>query len=373
MERIGCQEKNGGIREPRRLIYGCLHGGWGRRFFCGAAFVARAEASETGNGEGTVDIHRVVSGRIFRTRISCAAALAAAFLLAAVVPSRARAQAGGETAQTILTAQGKGSKNAPLLERKDISVSVNNRTAETTSLTPLRGADAGVQLVFLIDEGLPGYFGTQIPELRKYVESLPSTTQVGIAYMQNGRAVMAQTLTGNHAAAAKAIRLTQMTPGLSASPYFCLSDLAKHWPSNADTRRVVFLLTNGEDPYYHSRDLQDPYVQSAIVDSQKAGLLVYSLYFRDIGSRGFGSMGVLFGQSYLLMVSTGTGGVAYTQAMSTPVSMTPFLKQFDTALANQYRVTFVAKGKGLQRFKAKSNVPDVKIVAPQAVLVGGTK
>ncbi len=292
--------------------------------------------------------------------------------LAAALPAAAQAQPGevASAAQIIVTAQAKGSGAPPVLEQKDVTVLLKNKPVEITQWTPLQGSHAGLQLVFLFDNSAPPLLSLQFPSLRKFIQALPPSAEVGIAYMSNGRAQMAQTLTSDHALAAKALRLPNSIPGVSASPYFCLSNLAKNWPSKTRTRRVVFMVTNGEDPYYTSGDLQDPYVQTAISDSQKAGLLVYSIYFRDKGMRSLGSLGVLYGQSYLLMVSRGTGGQAYTEAMVTPVSFDPFLKRFKTSLANQYRVGISAQGKGLERVKVTPKMKGVSLAAPSAVDVG---
>ena len=307
-----------------------------------------------------------------RNRIACAALLAAVFAASTVFLPPAQAQGPG-SAEFFITARGKGSRAVPTLEQKDVSVQLKNQPANITLFEPARGANARLQLVFLFDESAPSYLSLQIPSLRKFMEALPPNVEVAVAYMANGRAVMAQTLTPDHALAAKSLRLTTSIPGVSASPYFCLSSLAKHWPApyQAGTRRVVFMVTNGEDPYYGGRNLQDPYVQAAIRDSQKAGLMVYSIYFRDVGFRG--SLGVLFGQSYLAQVADNTGGELYAEALSSPVSFDPYLQQFRTSLENQYGVTIAAQGNGLERFKVKSNLSGVKIAAATAVNLGGVK
>lgn len=311
-----------------------------------------------------------------RNQIASAVLLAGAFAAAAVFAPLARAQAANDEgpahAEFVITAQARGSHQVPTLQRKDITVSAQNRPADVTSLEPAHVSNSPLQLVFLFDESAPGYLSLQIPSIRKFMEALPSSAEVAVAYMANGRAVMAQTLTADHTRAGKALRLTTSIPGISASPYFCLSDLAKHWPAQYQpgTRRVVFMVTNGEDPYYMQRDLQDPYVASAIVDSQRAGLLVYSIYFRDVGFRRAGSLGILFGQSYLQKVANETGGVSYNEGLTSPVSFDPFLKQFKTSLENQYMVNIAAQGSGLVRIKVKSNISGVKLIAPAAVNMG---
>src|SRR5260370_9587248 len=133
--------------------------------------------------------------------------------------------------------------------------------------------------------------------------------------------------------------------GASASPYFCLSDFVKNWPSNAETQsgpqsqqpthkaRIVLMITNGVDPYNGSTSItnQDsPYVAAAVTDAQRAGVPVYSIYYGDVGFRG--GRGSFSGQTYLLQVAQGTGGAAYYQDTGSPTSLLPFLKQLQHAL-----------------------------------------
>lgn len=259
----------------------------------------------------------------------------------------------------------------PKIQQNDLEVRLKGHPAKIFDWVPLQGPNAGMQLVILIDDSVRSYFALQIPSLKKFIMALPSSTEVAVGYMDNGQVQMAQKLTADHALAAKSLRLPNEIPGISGSPYFVLSDLAKHWPSKAKTpRRVVFMVTNGEDPYYASRDLQDPYVAAAIADSQKAGLLVYSIYFRDQGYGGSNSFGTLLGQSYLLEVADATGGELYTEEMSSPVSFDPFLKQFKMSLDHQYLLAVDANGSGLQRVQVKSKAPGIKLAAPSEVNVG---
>jgi hypothetical protein len=308
-------------------------------------------------------------------RVAGAALLISGMVLAGIAPVSAAAQMNARqpenpsAATLVVTAQGRGSHPVPQLRESDITVTVKKRPAHVTGFEPYKGATDRLQLVFLFDEANRSYVALQFPSIRKFIGELPPSAEVAIAYMANGRAVMTQTLTSDHALAAKGLRLPNGMPGISGSPYFCLSDLAKKWPSQAQSRRVVFMVTNGEDPYYPGRDLQDPYVAQAISDSQKAGLLVYSIYFRNTGFNG-GSLRTLFGQSYLLRVADETGGVAYSQALSSPVSFDPFLKQFKTSLDNQYRLTFDAQGSGLQPVNVKSNLAGVKVKAAAKVNLG---
>ena len=90
--------------------------------------------------------------------------------------------------------------------------------------------------------------------------------------MQNGQAVFTGGFTADHAQALRGLHLSGGTPGSSASPYFCLSDLAKHWPSkDRSARREVVMISDGVDPYYMEYDPDEPYLKAAIYDSVRAG------------------------------------------------------------------------------------------------------
>ena len=118
----------------------------------------------------------------------------------------------------------------------------------------------------------------------------PASTKVGVAYMQNGVAKVAQNLTSDHALAAKAVRLPLGIGGVNASPYFSISDLVKHWPATT-ARREVFMASDGIDRYYESADLLDPYLDAAVDDAQRAGIVVFDVYTPGLGH---------FGHSYWL-------------------------------------------------------------------------
>jgi hypothetical protein len=195
--------------------------------------------------------------------------------------------------------------------------------------------------------------------------------------MQNGRAAFEQNLTPDHALAAKAIRLTNGVPGGNASPYFCLSDLAKHWPTeDAKNRREVLMVTDGVDRYNVRYDPDDPYLQASITDSQRAGIIVYSIYFRDTGRLDRSGYETNAGQNLLTQVADATGGKLYWQGLSNPVSFQPFLADLSKRLENQYELGFTARARSkpdLVQLKVKADVSRVNVDAPQRVPIGAAQ
>ena len=162
-----------------------------------------------------------------------------------------------------------------------------------------------------------------------------------------------------------------------------LSDFVKNWPSAAEGNaapqqqpthkaRIVLMITNGVDPYNGSTSItnQDsPYVQSAILDAQRAGVPVYSIYFTDAGFRG--GRGSFSGQSYLQQVADGTGGISYYLGTGNPVSLAPFLNQFKGALAETYVATFpVDANKKIVSLKLATTAPKTKLRGPDQVHPG---
>ncbi len=255
---------------------------------------------------------------------------------------------------------------------------------QLTTLTPIPANRA--QVALLIDDGLRTSVGRELNNLRAFITSLPQGTEVFVGYMANGRVIPAGDLDGfttDHAAAAKGIRIPTGIPGASASPYFCLSDFVKNWPSTAEgasaqqqqpghKARIVLMITNGVDPYNGSTSIlnqNSPYVEAAVKDAQRAGVPVYSIYFTDAGFRGGQSS--FSGQGYLQQLAQGTGGIAFYLGSGNPVSLEPFLKQFKAALAETYVATFPVDGdKKMVTLKLATTLPKTKLRGPDEVRPG---
>jgi len=281
--------------------------------------------------------------------------------------------AAGVPVQMVITVlPGAGGSRPKILEAGDLTVRQDNNPARVTHLQRLAGDSADMQLfVFLDDSTRSSSLGIQLPELKTFLESLPATTQVAVGYMRNGTFAVAQSFTADHQKAAGSLRLPAAMPGENGSPYFALSDLAKHWPSKQPTgRRAVLMLTDGVDRYYGAADMDDPYVDAAIHDTLKEGVMVYSIYLRGAGFYGRSAWVTNFAQSRLIEVSDETGGYAYFEGFTDPVSISPFLKDFQDRLDNQYQVTIEAlRQKGVQPVKLRTELPGLKIQGPSHIYV----
>jgi hypothetical protein len=298
--------------------------------------------------------------KLFVTAAACLIATGAAF-----------AQVEGPVSTQALIAVESKSDQAPTIS--NVMLQVNGKKEQLTGWSPVQ--PSGAQIAVLIDDGLREAVGRELNSLRAFATSLPPGTELTIGYMRNGTVFQEIPFTTDHAAAAAKFRLPFGTPGAVASPYFCLSEFVKHWPSNRPAARFVMMITNGVDPYNGSTSIMNqnsPYVQKTIEDAQRAGVAVSSIYFADAGFRG--RRGGFSGQSYLAQVAEGTGGVAYWQGIGNPVSMVPFLDEFKRSISETFVATFSAvptgKKNDLVRIKATTDLHGVKLRAPEVVRAG---
>jgi hypothetical protein len=278
---------------------------------------------------------------------------------AALVTSLAMAQV-----SMVVTAEPQHGATSTQIDRDDVLVTQNNQRRQVLNWVPLRGDQAALQLYILIDDALGASFSNQLGDLRQFIANQPVSTQIGVAYMRFGTVQIMQAPTADHARAAGVFRVPFSSPGESPSPYMSLSDLIdNHW-SATDARREVLMITSGTDLYYHSWDMEDPYMDKAITDAQRAGVIVYSIYWGDAHGVGRGLWGTSMAQDYLTRLTDQTGGESWFEGLANPVSLEPLLNDLAVRLNEQYRVTFAKSGKpGLQPVRVTTETPKVKLVA----------
>ena len=246
----------------------------------------------------------------------------------------------GRAVVTIL----KGNEIPGGIPQDALHLKVNGKDAGITGWTALRSPASKIEVVVLIDDGARTSLGTQLNDITKFIQGLPPDAKVTLAYMEYGRAALAGPLTTDHAAAARELHLpVPGTPGVDASPYFCLSDLAKNWPStDAHARREVVMVSDGVDYYEVHYDPQDPYVQAAIEDAVRAHLIVYSIYWRNQGRFDQTGYAAYDGQNLLMQLTDATGGRSYWEGYGNPVEFAPYFADIDKRIDNQYELDFMA-------------------------------
>jgi len=272
----------------------------------------------------------------------------------------------------VVTVEPHHGSNPPVVHREDVMVFQAKDRDTVTDWVPAQGDHAALEFFILLDDGSSFNVGAQLEDIRRFINAQPESTLIGIAYMQDGTARVVQNLTSDHAAAAKALRLPLGIAGINASPYFSISDLIKRWPASA-ARREVLVASDGIDRYYGTGDLEDPYLNDAIADAQRAGIIFSAIYTPGIGHFGHSYWETYWGQLYLSKLAEKTGGEAYYIGFTgPPVSFAPYLEDAARRLSNQYLLTFLAKPPkkaGLEQVKLRTEVPTVDLVSANEVFV----
>jgi len=271
--------------------------------------------------------------------------------------------------QMTVTVESRNAKEIPVLNQDDVMVFQKNDRLRVTDLVPCRDGNAALELFVLIDDASGWSLGSQLNDLRHFIETQPATTAIGLAYMRNATVDVVQNLTTDHAKAAKAVRLPLGSAGVMASPFLSLSDLIKRWPSSS-ARHEVLLVTSGADAL--GGGMANPYLDAAIEHAQRAGMIVYAIYTPGAGHFGHSYWRMNWGQNHLAQIAEETGGEAYMLGFGPPVSIEPYLNELSEHLAHQYVVTFLAKPAsktGFQSVRLTTEVPRAEIVAAGKVYV----
>lgn len=275
----------------------------------------------------------------------------------------------------VITVESHKGSEVPALKSGDVMVHEGKARDQVVDLVPAQGDHAGLELFVLLDDSSSTSLGTQLDDLRKFIVAQPSSTKIGIAYMQNGIARIEQNLTSDHALAAKALRLPLGIPTVNGSPYFSLSDLVKRWP-RSDGRREVIMASDGIDRYYGIGDLLDPYLDAAIEDAQRAGVLVSVIYAPGAGHFGHNYWWTYWGQLYLAKLAAETGGESYYIGFNgPPVAFAPYLDELADHFQHQYLVAFLPqpqKKAGMRPVKVTTEVSNAEIVSANEVYVPAT-
>lgn len=245
------------------------------------------------------------------------------------------------TLQMVVTVEARHGKEIPVLKPEDFSAYEQKTRLHVTDVVPSQGKDAGLELFLLLDDASATSLGSQLSDLKQFIQAQPSTTLIGIGYMHNGTFTAVQSLTPDHTQAAATLRLPLSSAGAMASPYLSLSDLVRKWPGNPEnaSRREVVFVTSGVDPLGGIGPI-NPYLDSAIRDAQRAGVIVYTIYTPASGHSGHSFYLMDWGQNHLAQLAEETGGEYYMLGFGAPVAFAPYLDEIAEHLAHQYRVIF---------------------------------
>jgi hypothetical protein len=311
------------------------------------------------------------------TKIHSVIAMAA---IAAALPLHAE----GPTKTTVpvtvtVTANVANNKRMPEISQQDVVVTQGKERLKVSGWVPAQGQYAGLDLFILIDEASDPSLGMHLDDLKTFINAQPSTTLIGVGYMQNATVQVVQDLTTDHTAAAKALRLPLGSRGAYSSPYLSVIDLMKRWPST-DRRREILMVTDGIDRARRTlpwRGLRiNPDVDSASDVAMRTGTIIHTIYAPGVGRYRRNYWEATSGQMGIAKLSDVSGGESFFLGLETPVSFTPYFDQLQKILDNQYLLTVSAqpgKKTQLHNVTIDTEVAGVELASADAVWVPAAK
>src|SRR5712692_9227871 len=235
-------------------------------------------------------------------------------------------------------------KRMPEVTREDVIVKQGKDRLKVTGWTPARGDHAGLDLFVLVDDASDLSWGSQLDDLRAFVNAQPPTTSVGVGYMRTATVEITQNFTTDHSQPAQALRLPIASVRAFASPYLAVIDLMKRWPTHSNRRELVMVSDGIDRARSGPRDLRyiSPDVDSASSVAQRTGTIIDTIFTRGIGRFGRNFWAITNGQNSMAKLSDETGGESFYLGTQNPVSFKPYLDELQNMLGNQYILEFQA-------------------------------
>src|ERR1041385_8314494 len=228
--------------------------------------------------------------------------------------------------------------------------------------------DSPLTLAILLQDDLDPSVSVEARNIAAFIRNQPGNTRVMVGYIRSGSLDVRRKFTVDLQRAADSVRSPQ---GLASSspfnPFVEVIEALKRFDSQPLGRRAMLLVSDGLDI---SRGLDGSFptqsvdLQRAITEAQRRSFAIYSIFVPSAAS-GVGSLS-LNGQSCLDRLSNDTGGRAFFQGTSAPVSFQPFLTQIASLLDRQVALTYMSThtSKGFHKLDIKPLERDVEIRHP---------
>ncbi len=231
--------------------------------------------------------------------------------------------------------------------------------------------EAPLALAVLIQDDLGSEFNLQIAELKKFITALPRGSRVMVAYLRGGSAQIRQRFTTDLDAAANSLRIvTSSNATAPRNPFDGMIDVLNRFDALPAGRRAILMvsdgvdLSNGGTSAFPSQSID---LDRAILRAQRKSVAVFSVYSPTSSNPNENSTLTLFGQGSLQKISDDTGGRAFFQGSSAPVSFVPFFKDLSLLLTRQFLLTYLSTNmkKGYYKVQVTSTNPEVKVEHPR--------
>ena len=251
--------------------------------------------------------------------------------------------------------------NLTVLENGDEMQILSIRSVSNTPLA----------LAVLIQDDLSSDVNLQLKQIAEFIRSLPQGSRVMVAYLRSGTTQVRQKFTIDLDKAADALRIVVGSSAVAPrSPYDGVNDVLKRFDALPNGRRAILLVSDGvdtSDGLSLGSLTQTRELEQAIERAQKRSIAVYSFYSAGSLTENGSSALAGAGQGALLRISEETGGRAFFQGFSSPVSFQPFFQDLSILLKRQFAVTYLTPNlkKDYYKVKVTTSNPDLEIEHPR--------
>jgi VWFA-related protein len=258
--------------------------------------------------------------------------------------------------------------NKPETEIRVVDLMVREDGEVQSLLSIRRPADNPITLAVLLQDDLVSSVATEARGVAAFIRNLPAGSRVMVAYIRSGSLQIRRRFTTDLERAASSVRPPLGSPSASPyNPYVEIIEALRRFDSQPLGRRAIVVVSDGLDVSRgidSSSPSQSIDLSRAITEAQRRSVAIYSIF----APSAFSTQRLLGanGQSSLLRLSEETGGHAFFQGTSAPVSFQPFLDEISATLERQIALTYLSThpGKGFHRLDVKPLDRDVEVRHP---------
>lgn len=256
-----------------------------------------------------------------------------------------------------------------IIEAGNLTVKENGEVRQILNLR--NTTDSPLHFAVLIQEDLASQVNLELKGIGDFIRRLPKGSRVMVAYLRGGSLDVRQKFTEDLEKAAKSLRIiSSSSASAPLNPYVGVIEALTRFDNLPTGRRAMLVISDGLDASNgidNSSPNQSIDLDRAVLKAQRSGTAIYSIYAASSQSSGGSSILVSYAQGSLDRLTGDTGGRAFFQGLSTPVSFAPFLRELGTILTRQFALTYLSTGtkRDLRRIEVTSDNPEIKIEYPK--------
>ncbi|HYJ88866.1 MAG TPA: hypothetical protein VEW46_22570 [Pyrinomonadaceae bacterium] len=196
-----------------------------------------------------------------------------------------------------------------------------------------------LNLAILIQDDLTSQVSNELGVTRDFIRSLPTGSQVMVAYITSGSLQVRQPFTADLEQASRALRMPVSSTSVSPyNPYVEVIQALLKFEATSRNKNAVLLISDGLDTS-HGFDSTSAgttlALERAIQHANDRNVSVYAFYAPSVGLTSHSRLAASYGQSSLNRLARDTGGKAFFQGTSGFVSFDSHFRRLKETLNEQ--------------------------------------